>query len=218
MQSTINMLKSSDLSTDVRGKEERLANAFQFFNDQVKREGAESTEAISAAVILASSFSLAGHGIEAERLITKYAPISHRVHGDEHRITKDAESVLDVCKSRFVVLENGEEFKALKYEDGGNKCIVQGPVVTRELFDYPDRRGGTTVYTVDCSSLLFVLGTPVICQGLQKSAHFNGKLADARSFDKDKERYTIHFEDTSLKPVAAKKENVRIAFDLSDVE
>jgi len=59
---------------------------------------------------------------------------------------------------------------------------------------------------------------PIICQGLQKAAHLNGKLADIRSYDTDKDRYTIYFEDTSLKPVAVKRKNVRIVFDLPEIE
>ena len=106
-------------------------------------------------------------------------------------------------------------FQALRYEDSGDKCVVQGPV--KKDSHYEGRNKGT-VYTVDSSSLLIVKGTPIICQGLKKAAHLNGKLADIRSYDEYKERYTIHFEDKSLKPVAVKKENVRIAFDLPDVE
>lgn len=120
MQSAVNLLKSSDPSNR-RGREERLAGAFQFFNNQVEKEGARSAETINAAMVLASSFSLADHGIEAERLITKYAPISHRVHGEEHRTTKDVESVLLRCKARLVMLENEEEY--LNDEDGGDKCV-----------------------------------------------------------------------------------------------
>ena len=119
---------------------------------------------------------------------------------------------------RLVALENGEEFQALRYEGGGDKCVVKGPVRK----DYHIRPvvevEGATEYTVDSSSLLITNGTPIVCKGLVKGAHLNGKLAEVRLFDKDKERYTIHFEDTKLKPVAVKKKNVGILFDLPDVE
>ena len=132
-----------------------------------------------------------------------------------HAQTKNIETTLAKCKARVVILEEGEVFQALRYEDSGDKCIVQGPV--KKGINYEGRNKGT-VYTVDSSSLLITNGTPIICRGLQKAAHLNGKLADIRSFDKERERYTIHFEDKSMKPVAVKKENVRIVFDLPDAE
>jgi len=203
------------------GLDDQLHTMRQLLNERVKTNGAENGEVISIAATLAGALSVDDDGrgrIEAERLLTKYLPISLRVHGEEHAQTKEMTIDLAKCQTRLVALENGEEFQALRYEGGGDKCVVKGPVRK----DYHIRPvvevEGATEYTVDSSSLLFAEGTPIICHGLKKAAHLNGKLAEVRSFDKDKERYTIHFEDTSLKPVAVKKENVRIAFDLPDAE
>ena len=78
---------------------------------------------------------------------------------------------------------------------------------------------GDTTLTTDINCIHIDNGTPIICQGLKKADHLNGKLGDIRSFDVETERYGVHFEDMSLKkPVAVKKENVRIVFDLPDAE
>jgi len=214
MQLTIKLLKSGG-ATDELGLEGNLGSVRQVHNNHVKKSGVDSTEAISAATTLARALHLSSHGIEAERLLTKYLPISRRVHGEEHSQTKEIEHVLSKGTTRLVMLECGGRFQALRYENGGDKCVVYGPLNEGYYIVPVD---GATVYTIDSSSLLIANGTPIVCQGLVKGAHLNGKLADVRSFDKDKERYTIYFEDTKLKPVAVKKENVRIVFDLPDAE
>lgn len=78
------------------------------------------------------------------------------------------------------------------------------------------------------SSLLLEPGTPVVCHGLQNSAHLNGKIGDVRNldvkekedgskyFDKDIDRCVVYFEDRSrsLAPVKVKAKNLRVLFDL----
>ena len=213
MKSTLNIIKNDGHTDDLSRKDE-LKTFRQFFNDSVRNSGMNSTDAMSSCTTLGRALFLSGHGIESERILTKYLPISRRVHGDGHDQTKAIENLLYRNKARFVMLESGEEFQVLRYEDCGNKCVIQGPVKRDKYNGYNEG----SAYTVDSSSLLLTNGTPIICRGLKKAAHLNGKLADVRSFDKDKERYTVYFEDTSLKPVAVKKENVRIAFDLPEVE
>ena len=211
LERTLNMIKMSC-------HPDRNRTMRQVFNETVEREGAESGKAIDNAKHLAGALRLDNCIIEAERLLTKYLPISRRVHGEEHSQTKEIAMALDKLTARFVSLDNEEEFKALRYEDEGEKCVVQGPLQEGDYIKLVVEVEGATEYTVDSSSLLIANGTPIVCQGLVKGAHLNGKLADVRSFDKDKERYTIYFEDTKLKPAAVKKENVRIVFDLPDAE
>jgi len=213
MGTTIKMLKYGH--SEEAGIQQGVAPMRELYKKRVRESGMDSTDAIFAATTLARALHLSFHGIEAERLLTKYLPISHRVHGEEHSITKEIEQVLSKGTARLVMLESGGRFQALRYEDEGEKCVVYGPL---QKCNYIIPLYGATSYTVDSSSLLICNATPVVCQGLVKGAHLNGKLADVRAFDKDKERYTIHFEDNSLKPVAVKKQNVRIVFDLPDVE
>ena len=145
-------------------------------------------------------------------------PICRRVHGCEHDHNKLIESRLNTCKERIVGLEVNNEariFEALRYEDEGgeDQCVLQGPITK------PRNLEGETVLTVNANHLLIVkMGTPSICKGLNKSSHLNGKLGDVRSYDSASERYEVYFEDKSLKPVSVKRENLRIVFELPDVE
>ena len=60
-------------------------------------------------------------------------------------------------------------------------------------------------FTVPANDILWpVGGTPVVCHGLKNAAHLNGKIGDARGYKAATDRYEIHFEDKSLKPVAVK--------------
>ena len=214
IQSTIHLMKNGRMGNACR--RDQLETTRQYFNDQVRKFGMDSRCAIKSGLTLARALFMNHRFIESERILTKYVPISRRVHGEEHAQTKEIDEVLDKFTARFVLLENGEEFKALRYEDEGEKCVVLGPM--KKSHYYEGHNEGTE-YTVDSNSLLICRpGAPIIVQGLKQSTHLNGKLADVRSYDKDKDRYTIYFEDKSLKPVAVKKENVRIVFDLPDVE
>ena len=219
MEHTMQFMKNGGYETAVT-KRGVLESMRDLAKDQAKKFGCNSAEAISTATTLAQALSLARHSIEAERILTKYLVISRRVHGEGHDQTKEIEKSLSQSQARFVILESGKGFQALRYEDNGDKVVIEGPVTVEDAGNYmimvPIE--GASVYTVDSSSMIIADGTPIVCQGLQKGAHLNGNLADVRSFDKNKERYTIYFEDTKLKPVAVKKENVRIVFDLPDPE
>lgn len=213
-----------DLKRDDESKETAVESLGHLFNEAAQDEtvyGCNSAEAIDSVIGRASHLLLRKHAIEAERLLEKYIPISCRVHGNEHDTTKKIKKFLNRTKTRLVSLDYGHDesgvMQALRYEDGGDKCVVQGPVEEENVI-YFALTEGATEYTVDSSSLLYAPGIPIICQGLQKAAHLNGKLADIRSYDTDKDRYTIYFEDTSLKPVAVKRKNVRIVFDLPEIE
>ena len=56
-------------------------------------------------------------------------------------------------------------------------------------------------------------GAPVISHGLNNASHLNGEIGDAMAYNYGTGRYGVHFEDKSLKPVAVKKENLRIVFE-----
>ncbi len=71
---------------------------------------------------------------------------------------------------------------------------------------------------VDSQEICPVNGTPVICQGLVKASHLNGKVADVRFWDEQTGRCKIHFEEEGLKPCMVKPGNVRILFKLPNNE
>ena len=69
-----------------------------------------------------------------------------------------------------------------------------------------------------CSSMFspsnIVLGenTPVVCVGLLKSDHLNGKAAMVKGYDKEKGRHVIAFEDDELGQAKVKGTNLRAVF------
>ena len=90
----------------------------QVLYERVTREfGEGSPYSIQVGVSLAISLRQANRVIEAERLLTKIAIISHRVHGPDHRVTKRAESILKRCKVR-------NESVLKQYQSKGDKLQV----------------------------------------------------------------------------------------------
>jgi hypothetical protein len=74
-------------------------------------------------------------------------------------------------------------------------------------------------YTVANTDIILVLGTPVICHGLEEEeAHINGKIGDVRSVSEDDTVYTVHFEEEGLEPTEVKMENLRVVFELPPVD
>ncbi|KAL7527594.1 hypothetical protein ACHAWF_002237 [Thalassiosira exigua] len=160
--------------------------------------------------------------IAAQRLLTELVSTSQLVHGKEHATTKAIETVLRTAKMRIVMLfamsKSGEwkpsgRFEALRYVNNGKDCIIKGPVP--ENTDFRDLSKEKT-FTVDSRQLCYQLSTPVVCHGLAKAAHLNGKIGDIRSGNTATNRFGVYFEDASVKPRRAevKLENLRIVFDL----
>jgi hypothetical protein len=95
----------------------------------LRTRGMDSEVTILSGLTYAEGLRGDNHSIEAERLVTKLATISRRVHGPDHKITIKAIELLDICKERHVtVLPDDELFQALQYENDGEICIVTGPI------------------------------------------------------------------------------------------
>ena len=152
------------------------------------------------------------HCIEAERLVTKLSTISRRVHGPDHKITIKADELLDICKERYViVLPENKPFQALRYENDGEICVVQGPIIEPRQVD--DER----LYCVESHLIHPVVGCPVICHGLVSASHLNGELGEVRNVEENETgttRLAVHFEKKGVKSALVKPENLRIAFEL----
>ena len=156
------------------------------------------------------------HTIEAERLLTKLVAISRQVYGEDHRCTRKTAPLLKKCKRRLVGLADPDSkgsFQALRYENGGEICVVTGPI---DDDDDKDENEGQ-MFPVASAMMLLLPGCPVMCYGLINAFHLNGKLGEIRSFAKDSSggiRFGVHFEEKGLKSAAVKPQNLRIAFEL----
>mmetsp|Transcript_5527 Transcript_5527/g.9902 ORF Transcript_5527/g.9902 Transcript_5527/m.9902 type:complete len:204 (-) Transcript_5527:202-813(-) len=75
------------------------------------------------------------HHIEGERLLEELVTFIRRVHGPENSQTKEMESVLTRWKLREVALiGEGSVYQALRYEDGGDNIVVQGPIQVHGIY------------------------------------------------------------------------------------
>ena len=73
---------------------------------------------------------------------------------------------------------------------------------------------------VSSSTIVPNYGCIVACYGLKNAPHLNGKIGDIRSAPKQcgDSRFAVHFEDKTLKPALVKPQNLRIVFDLPDLD
>ena len=187
-------------------------SCFEHIPEQCYEEsGEESTASIEAGLKLAIALRKAYYAIEAERLLTKLS--SYHKQPTSHKVTKEAESGLQHCKVWYVKIKSRDEsesFQALRYEEDGRKCVVQGPIVT------PRNIQDEITFTVASEDIYLTLGTPVVCHGLKFSTHLNGKIGDLRSWDEASGLFKVHFEDTDLEPCPVKQDFMRILFELPD--
>ena len=180
----------------------------QYLNTQ----GMDSADAILSGLNYARALRIDKHCIESERLVKKLAAISRRVHGPEHKTTMKADEVLKECKERYViVLPDIKPFQALRYENEGEICVVQGPVTE------PRRVDDERVHHVESNLIVLSKGCAVICHGLVSAPHLNGEMGDVRKTKVNKNglRVGVFFEKKSLKSALVKPENLRIVFKLS---
>ena len=193
--------------------EEILEKFQKAYKQSVEKFGQESSATIKSGIFLVTTLKKAFHRIEAERLLTKLVAICKRVHGPEHDITKRVDSNLQNCKVRCVKISSRiGVFQALRYEEDGEKCVMQGPIAK------PRNIQEEETLTIDNTSdvLRFPLGTPVVCNGLKKATHLNGKIGDIRSYDEDNECYKVHFEDEGLEPWSLRAKFLRVVFELHE--
>ena len=115
----------------------------------------------------------------------------------------------------MVPSQPGVEFEALRYEANGDKQVVR-----KDLHRVIGKNGylspGLTkeeIFIVTCKDVLWGEGTPVSSHNLTEASHFNGEIKDARPYNYGTRRCGVHFEHVR-KPVAVKKENLRIVFEL----
>lgn len=182
------------------------------YKQRIGSKGQEHTATLDAGAALAVALKNAHHGIEAERLLTKLVSISMRAHGPDHQITKSAKSDLQKIKVRRVRIkhQNGRTYQALRYEEDGEKCVIQGPIAK------PRNIQAERTFSIASEGIIFKPGTPVICDGLKASTNLNGKMGDVRFYDEDIEGFKIYFEEEGLEPWPVKAKFLRILFELPE--
>ncbi len=196
----------------------RLETARVLYESRI-RSGATSADTIIAGIQFAQMHLKRSCKIESERLLTKLVKESNQVHGKDHRLSKNAQILLEMAKARYVLtgLAKGETSilcRALKYDANTDTYLARRVEESGEGGEYIVRGPPTSLPN---AAILFQKGTPVICHGLKRAQHINGKIGNARAFDPETVRYAVHFEDKTLKPVSVKKENLRVVFELPEL-
>ena len=182
--------------------------------------GQENPTTITAGVDLAINYLKVERVIECERLLGKLIPIATRVHGKDHRQTRKAVSILRQAKVRYVTVNHHlqwQSFQALRYEDDGARCILQGPIESPRNIKEEQIISVETLFENGCY-LGYFPDTPVVCFGLKTAQHLNGAVGELKERDEMTGRYKVQFEDKNLKPRMIKPKNVRIVFELSDMK
>ena len=110
--------------------------------------------------------------IEAERLTTTLSTVSH------HNTTIRVDEIFDRCKERFVIFDN-KAYQALRYENDGEICVVQGPLIL------PRNVENERIYRVEKHFVWPAKGCAVICHGLVSASHLNGELGQAVHIKED---------------------------------
>jgi hypothetical protein len=179
-------------------------------------KGMDSEDTIRSGLFYVKQLRVANHCIEAERLATKLATISRRVHGPEHNVTIESNDKLEDFKERLItVLPDRRVFQALRYKNDGEICVVTGPITEPRQVD-EERE-----HSVQSNLILPEKGCAVICRGLVSASHLNGRLGEVRNVKQEETgatRLGVFFEKKGVKSALVKPENVRIVFELPSEE
>ena len=179
-------------------------------------KGMDSEDTIRSGLFYAKQLRVANHCIEAERLATKLATISRRVHGPEHNVTIESNDLLEKFKERLItVLPDRRVFQALRYKNDGEICVVTGPITEPRQVD-EERE-----HSVQSNLILPEKGCAVICRGLVSASHLNGRLGEVRNVKQEETgatRLGVFFEKKGVKSALVKPENVQIVFELPSEE
>ena len=202
-------LKDKNLSSTVKSL------IFQTWKDDYEKNlnnnGIESRFTIRSGLEYAKLLRREACFIEALRLVTKLAHVSRRVLGPEHKMTKEYDDLLKSFEVReVIVLPDIRHFQALRYENEGEICVVQGPITKPREVD--EER----IYRVESYLTLPFIGCPVICHGLLSASHLNGELGEVRKMKgtEDGIRLAVYFEKKGVKSALVKPGNVQVAFEL----
>jgi hypothetical protein len=179
-------------------------------------KGIDSEDTLRSGLYYAKQLWDTNSCIEGERLVTKLATISRRVHGPDHKITHESDKLLEEFKERpITVLPENTPFQALRYENDCEICVVTGPITE------PRRKDEEREHCVQSNLILPNKKCPVICHGLVSAPHLNGELGEVRNVKQDKTgttRLGVFFERKGVKSALVKPENLRIVFELPSEE
>ena len=206
----------TEVDADDMNMKEEIVHWRERYKDEIQSAGEGHLDTLNTGFLLFRALYCERNYIEAERLLSKMVNACRRVHGVEHDQTKHYSAVLQQVKVReveFVTsLGDNHSYQALRYENNGEKIVVQGPLSSdeRELDE-------EKTMTINSKDAIPHPGTPVVC--VNSMSDLNGKIGVVRDYySHDDITCEIHFEEEGLNPTEVKCENLRILFDLPEKE
>ncbi|KAL7528114.1 hypothetical protein ACHAWF_002443 [Thalassiosira exigua] len=174
--------------------------------------GKEKLGTLQKGAYLVFSLHTGARVIEAQRLSMELLAICKQVHGPFHEITINLTSCLEICKKRFVKIpsmDTGDKvdwYQALRFEEDGEMCVVQGPLATAR---------NMKTHKVGFNEIILTPGTPVSCKTAANDP--DGKVGEVQDWDGENSVYEVHFEDKELDPCLVKHELLKILFELPEM-
>ena len=181
-QSQGTLLPSSSSSLSLTSM---IENAKSLHARNIEHHGPTSVFTIESGLNIVKYLVQDFRAIEAKRLALKMVADSRRIHGHGHKITMKAEHYLELCSEYRVGVKSQSArvcFQALRYEDNDNICVVKGPI------EEPRRVSNEKLLRVASDDIMPAKGCPVICHGLVKASHFNGKVGEETDRTKNPKR------------------------------
>ena len=154
--------------------------------------------------------------IECQRILKEIIDESRQVHGKDHGDTVSLIAMSEKIKSKkkqiVVTLQSEEDgskrYFALCYEDDGKTCTIERIPEEEEAGNSDEKKQTLTVSSYD---LRFTVHSSYL-SGVVNASHLNGKVGEVRSFNEEKQRYQVLFEDSSLKSCLVKPTNLMLLF------
>ena len=152
---------NGDASTSTRPNS-MLQSMKNEYKQNLETKGMNSDSTIFVGLQYAEALWQRNRRIEAERLAINVATASRQVHGPHHKITIKAKELLGMCTKRCVTLlpEMGTIFQALRYENGGEICVVTGSITK------PRHKDDERMYHIANNLVIPGKGCAVMCRGL----------------------------------------------------
>ena len=195
----------------------RLREIHNHMLDTSEGGNEESIQSIKTGIDLASALVQCHETVEAERLLTKLLRTSDRVFGRDHDLSVKAQNELHKCQIRKVQIagvESGNSlFAVIELDEDGETCLVCA--ATNALMNSHGTDVPLHAQTVSVKDLILQPGTPVVCHGLEKASHLNGKLGEIRNhIDKKTGRFEVFFEEAGLPPCRVRQNNLQVVIEL----
>lgn len=216
--------RKEDVKQSSQSETEALKLSEELMNFHIKQTGESSTDAIRFSLQHVQTMMMSSEDwrpFEALELLLKTHQTSTLSLGPSHDLTAKVRGTLQslITHNRAVanVLDPTRAFcPVISYEKDCDIYIVDTMELHRKGMRAIDGDIGEETGW-DVSEVVLKTGAFVKCEGLKNAQHLNGKRGWVHSYDEEKERHLVKFEDKDTKSCLVKPGNLRLLFfDVED--